>query len=96
MRLNLIAEQSENKQIPSSVQCVPTYCTLKPGSNRVAVGLRNLSTKSITIPSRAVVGQLQQAMMVHNVKTSKLQDKQGPNRGKGDLGFRSTKFRRVK
>ena len=79
---NLIAEQSENAQLPSSVQCAPTYCILGPGSNRVAVGLRNLLTKSITIPSRAVVGQLQQAKMVPNVQASKLQDKLGPNRGK--------------
>ena len=61
MRLNLIAEPSESTQLPSSVQCAPTPPT---GSNRVAEGLRNISVKSITIPSRAVVGQLQQAKMV--------------------------------
>ena len=60
----------------------PTYCILEPGSIRVAVGLRNILVKSITIPSRAVVGQLQQAKMVPKVQTSKLQDKLGPNRGK--------------
>ena len=65
------------------MQCAPTYCILEPDSNRVAVGLRNISAKSITIPSRAVVGQLQQAEMVPNVQASKLQDKLGSNRGKG-------------
>ena len=65
------------------MQSAPTYCILEPGSNRVAVGLRNVSAKSITIPSRAVVGQLQQARMVPNDQASKLQDKQGPTRGKG-------------
>ena len=74
--------KSENTQLPSSVQCAPTYCILEPGSNGVAVGLRNILAKSITIPSRAVVGQLQQAKMVPNVQASKLQDKEGPNRGK--------------
>ena len=31
MRLNLIAEPSEINQLPSSVQCTPTYCNLEPG-----------------------------------------------------------------
>ena len=38
--------------------------------------------KSLTIPSRAVVGQLQQAKMVPIDQASKMQDKLGPNRGK--------------
>ena len=50
MRLNLIAESSSGTQLPSGVQCTPTYCTLEPGSSRVSVGLRNLSSRSITIP----------------------------------------------
>ena len=51
MRLNLIAEPSDSTQLPlqSSMQCVPTYYTLEPGSSRLAVGLRNISSKSITI-----------------------------------------------
>ena len=85
MRLNLIAEPSKSTHLPSSVQCSSTYCTLEPDSNRVAVGLRNISSKSITIPSRAVVGQLQWAKMVpkvQKVQASKEQEKQGPNGGK--------------
>ena len=54
MRLNLVAEPSDCTQLPASVQCVPTYCILEPGSNRVAVGLKNISAKAITIPSRFV------------------------------------------
>ena len=61
MRLNLVAEPSDCTQLPSSVQCAPTYCILEPGSNRVAVGLKSISAKAITIPSRIVVGKLQQA-----------------------------------
>ena len=82
MRLDLIAEPSESTQLPSSMQCAPTYCILEPGSNRVAVGLRNILAKSITIPSRAVVGQPQQANMVSNNQASKKQDKLSPYRGK--------------
>ena len=83
MRLNLIAEPSEGTQLPPSVQCAHAYCILEPGSNRVAVGLRYVLAKSVTIPSRAVVGHLQQAGIVPNDQASKLQDKQGPARGKG-------------
>ena len=83
MRLNLISEPSESTQLPPSVQHAPTYCILETGSNRVAVGLRNILTKSISIPSRAVMGQLQQAKMVPNDQASKLQGYQGPTRGEG-------------
>ena len=74
MRLNLIAEPSESNQLPPSVQCTPTYCNLEPGSNRVTVGLRNVSAKQITIPSRAVVCQVQLANMVPKIQTPKEQD----------------------
>ena len=69
MRLNLIAEASNGTQLPSTVQCTSTYCTMEPGSSRVSVGLRNLSSRPITIPSQSVVGQLQQAM-IQKVQTS--------------------------
>ena len=84
MRLNLIAETSKSTHLPPSVQCTPTYCTLEPGSSRVAVGLRNISSKSITIPSRTVVGQLQQAKMVPQIQKAQAKDqgKQYPNGGK--------------
>ena len=85
MRLNLIAKPSNCTQLPASVQCIPTYCTLEPGSNRVAVGLKNISARAITIPSKVVVGRLQQAKMIPDDQSSKL--KQGPIGGKGALGF---------
>ena len=87
MRFTLIVEPSHCTQLPPSVQCAPSYCILEPGSNRVAVGLRNVSAKAITIPSQTVVGQLQQARMVSSDKASKLQNKQGPTEGKGTPGF---------
>ena len=77
MRLNLIAESPSGTQLPSGIQCTPIYCTLEPGSNRVAVGLRNLSSRSITIPLWSVVGQLEQAT-IQKVQSSGKQNKQGP------------------
>ena len=44
MQLNLIAESSSGTQLPSGMQCAPTYCTLEPGSSRVAVGLSSVIT----------------------------------------------------
>ena len=76
MRFNLIAESSSSTQLPSGVQCTPTYCTMEPDSSHVSVGLRNLSAKPITIPSQSVVGQLQQAT-IQKVQTSG--SKQGSN-----------------
>ena len=89
MRLNLIAEPSNCTQLPASVQCTPTYCTLEPGSNRVSVGVKNISSRAITIPSRVVVGRLKQARMVPNDQSSK--SKQNPTGG-GFLGFGPAKF----
>ena len=72
MRLNLVAEPSDCTQLPASMQCAPTYCILEPGSNRVAVGLKNISAKAITIPSKIVVCMLPQARVVSVDKASKL------------------------
>ena len=71
MKLNLMAEPSDCTQLPANVQCTPTYCTLKPGSTRVSVGIKNISSRAITIPSRVVVGKLQQARMVPDDQSSK-------------------------
>ena len=85
MRLNLIAEPSNCTQLPTSVQCTPTYCTLEPGSNRVAVGIKNISARVITIPSKVVVGRLQQARMIPDDQSPNLN--RAPLGGKGAPGF---------
>ena len=61
MRLNLIVESHNGTQLPSGIQCTPSYCTMEPGFSRVSVGLRNLSARPISIPLHSVVGHLQQA-----------------------------------
>ena len=85
MRFNLIADPSSGTQLPTSVQCTPTYCTLEPGSNRVAVSIKNISSRAITLPSRVVVGRLQQAKVIPDDKSFKA--KEGLLKGKGALGF---------
>ena len=64
VKLNLIAEPFKDSQLPPSIQCTPTYCNLEPGYNRVTVGLRNVSGRKITVPSGAIVCQIQLANMV--------------------------------
>ena len=73
VRLNLIAEPFKDSQLPSNIQCTPTYCNLEPGSNRVTVSLRNISARETTVPSRILVCQIQLANMVHPIQTSKEQ-----------------------
>ena len=73
VKLNLIAEPFEDSQLPSSIQCTPSYCNLEPGSNRITVGLRNVSARKITVPSRTIVCQIQLANMVPPIQTSKEQ-----------------------
>ena len=73
VRLNLIAEPIKDSQLPSNIQCTPTYCNLEPGPNRVTVGLRNNSARKITVPSRTIVCQIQLANMVPPIQTLKEQ-----------------------
>ena len=93
-RLNQIADSSNGTQLPSGVQCTPTYCTLEPGSSRLGVGLRNLSSRSITFPLQSVVGQLQQAT-IQKVQTSGKQNKQASTGKEGSLGFGPIEFGRA-
>ena len=81
LKLNLISEPSENNQLPSSVQCTPTYCNLEPGSYRVTVGLRNVSTKQITVPPMTVVCQIQLTDMAPKLQTP---TEQHPSENKED------------
>ena len=73
LKLNLITEPFNDSLLPSNIQCTPTYCTLEPGSNRVTVGLRNISARKIIVPSKTIVCQIQLANMIPPIQTSKEQ-----------------------
>ena len=73
VKLNLIAEPFKDSQLPTSIQCMPTYCNLEPGSNRVTVGLRNVSARKITVTSRTIVCQVHLANMIPPIHTQKEQ-----------------------
>ena len=73
LKVNLIAEPFKDSQLPSNIQCTPTYCTLEPGSNRVTVSLRNISARKIIIPSKTIVCQIQLANIIPPMHTPKEQ-----------------------
>ena len=70
LKLNLIAEPFKTSQLPSNIQCTPTYCTLEPCSNWVTVGLRNISARKITVPSKTILCQIQLANIIPPMNTS--------------------------
>ena len=71
VKFNLTTEPFKDSQLPSNVQCTSSCCNLEPGFNRVTVGLRNISSRKITVPSR--ICQIQLATMVPPIQTSKEQ-----------------------
>ena len=70
LKLNLLAEPFQKSQLPSNIQCTPTYCTLEPSSNRVTVGLRHISARKITVPSKTILCQIQLANIICPMNTS--------------------------
>ena len=81
LKLNLIVEPFKDSQLPSNIQCTPTYCTLEPGSNRVTVGLRNISARKIIVPPKTIICQIQLANMIPPIQTS---TEQSPSERKGE------------
>ena len=68
VKLNLIAEHLKIASYPL------VYNASQPtGSNRVTVGLRNVSASKITVPSGAIVCQIQLTNMVPPIQTQKEQ-----------------------
>ena len=55
-RVNIIVEPKNNGYDPSVV-AVPRYTYLKPGSSRVNMSLRNLTSRGITVKVKSIVGQ---------------------------------------
>ena len=62
-RVRVITERTE-KFDNESIKTVAIYSTLKPGSSRVSIGLRNLSCKSVTIKPKTIVAEVAAANVV--------------------------------
>lgn len=62
--VNCMSENSSAHPLPRGLDAVNAYCDLTPGSSRVYVAVHNNTSKSITLPARAVVSQLSLANII--------------------------------
>ena len=62
-RVNVIVELDPNKDYESVVP-IHRYTTLKPGSSRVSIGLRNHSCRRVTINAKTVIAKVTAANVV--------------------------------
>ena len=69
-RVNIIVEPKNNGYKPLMV-AVPSYACLKPGSSKINMSLRNLTSKSIMIKVKSIVFQLAAANVVPCMLASK-------------------------
>ena len=69
-RVNIIVEQKNNGYNPSVV-AVPIYAYLKPGSSKVNMSLRNLTSRSIMVKAKSIVTQLAAGNVVPSILASK-------------------------
>ena len=58
MPVHMLAEPTLGPQLPTSVVPTVTYGELHLGSSQVPICLQNVSTHSVKIPTKAVVGQV--------------------------------------
>ena len=62
-RVNVIVESDPKKNYDAVIP-INGYTVLKPGSSRVSVGIRNISCKSITIPTKTIIAKVAAANVV--------------------------------
>ena len=74
MWVHVLTEPMPGPQLPAAVVPTPTYGELHPGSSRVPICLHNLSTCTMEIPTKAMIGQVvpanQVPLVVHPTRTS--------------------------
>ena len=56
--VNLMGEVSEKHPLPQGLELKNSYCDLTPGSAKVNLMIENTTRKNITIPTKAIVCQL--------------------------------------
>ena len=53
-KVNIIVEPMKNRP-NSSVVAVPSYTTLKPGSSKVNMNIRNLTSRKIMVKAKLII-----------------------------------------
>ena len=71
-RVRVITEPTD-KFNNEAIKTVTIYSTLKPGSSRVSIGLRNLSCKSVTVKPKTIVAEVAAANIVPILIAPKLE-----------------------
>ena len=74
----VVTEASEKFQ-HGAVKPICTYSELKPGSSRVAIGLRNFSCRSVTLRPKTVVAKVSAANIVPFSVAPNLEDEEKKN-----------------
>ena len=62
-KINLIVEPMKNRPNTSTV-AVPSYTILKPGSIKVNMNIRNLTSRKITVKAKSIVARVAAANIV--------------------------------
>ena len=74
MKVHVLMEPALGPQLLAAVVPIDTYRELHPGSSRVPICLRNMSTHAMEIPAKTVVGQVMPAnqipLVVHPTRTT--------------------------
>ena len=77
---------------PYSEQAITTltYIELRPGSSKVAICIRNLSARPMTIPSKTIIGSIATAniippMLAPKIKTVEENQEEGTDANKAKL-----------
>ena len=65
-RLNVLLEP-EVAQLPDGLESIPTYLSVKPGTNKATVGIVNRSQRPIQIRKGTVVGQVKTANAIPSI-----------------------------
>ena len=58
MEVHVLMEPALGPQLPAAVVPIATYGELNPGSSRVPICLRNMSSHAVEVPAKTVVGQV--------------------------------------
>ena len=84
MWVNVLMELTPGPQLPAAVVPMVTYGKLHLGSSRLPICLHNLSTHTVEIPAKTVVGQVAPANqvppVVHPTRTS-IESNHKPQKG---------------
>ena len=70
-QVHVIAELIESHQLRWGLMATGTYGDPSPGSGKVGMMLRNLSAREVRFPHKSIIGNVQMAEIVLNMKAFK-------------------------